>query len=135
MAMQVLQGGMRARIIDWQRLSIPLFLFYSFFFILLTPAIHEYGHSIAIELCGDEKYEVYLNIFDMHSYITYNFDKCSLWEIFFIASFGGIFSSIVYLVLFFVVKHQEAKLILLVLSVLHFVYGIVEGIEVVMRYL
>ena len=71
----------------------------------------------------------------MHSYITYNFDKCSLGEIFFIASFGGIFSSIVYFILFFVVKHQEAKLILLILSVLYFVYGVVEGIEVVMGYL
>ena len=123
------------KIIDIQRFSIPLLLFYSFFFILLTPAIHEYGHSIAIELCGGREYEVYLSILKGYSYITYNFDKCSLEEIFFIASFGGIFSSIVYFILFLIVKHPEGKFVLLILSVLHLVYGIVEGIDVVMRYI
>jgi len=126
---------MKQRLIDWQKFSIPLFLFYYFFFILLTPALHEYGHSIAIAICGDNNYEVYLNIKNFYGHVTYDFDKCSLEEIFFIASFGGIFSSLVYLVLFFIVKHQEAKLALLILSILYFAYGIIEGIEVVMKYL
>ena len=119
--------------IDFSKINPLSFAFFGLYFIFISMAIHEFGHAIALYMLGKHEYTIYFSLF--YAYTACDFDSLSLWQIFFVGCFGGVFSSIFCYIMYKVISNYEAKIAMLSLCVIQLIYGIIEGFVAISGYL